>query len=409
MTSVVSSPALPDRDPEAGFSRERAGVAATFAAHAVMFGTLGPWMPQLKARSGLDSGDLGAALAGMAAGLVIGTRLAGPAVRRAGGRTAVRCGVPVLAAGLALLPLAHELAVLTAIFSLVGLAGGLLDVAMNDEAAEVERRHQRRLMSTMHGSWSVSVLAGAGLASIAISLGVPITAHLPLLAALLVAASAVPLSWLPSPRESQPGGADQVAGERPARMGRAALICLICAACFLTEGVATEWSAVYLRESVRAGAGTAGAAVVAFAGGMATSRFVGDRLAGRFDAAAIARVGAGAGALALAAGLALGGVAPSIAGLALLGLGIGPVVPLAFRAAGGIALGPARTALGVAVTCGYVGSIVGPLVVGLVADRVGLRAAFVIPVVTCSAAAIAAGALREPRAAAITSRAAPPR
>ncbi|HKE13785.1 MAG TPA: MFS transporter [Kofleriaceae bacterium] len=387
-------------------------MAATFAAHALMLGTLGPWMPQLKGRSGLDAGQLGAALAGMAVGMVLGTRLAGPAVRRVGGRAAVRVGVPVLAAGLALLPLARGLATLAAIFSLLGVAGGLLDVAMNGEAAEVERRHERRLMSTMHGTWSVSVLAGAGLASISISIGVPIAAHLPLLAALLVAASAVPLRWLPSPGAGQPGETAPAPAERGAAVGRAALLCVICGACFLTEGAATEWGAVYMRESVRSGAGIAGAAVVTFAGGMAASRFAGDRLAGRFEAATIARVGAGAGALALAVGLALGGVAASLAGFALLGVGIGQVVPLAFRAAGGIALGPARTALGIAVTCGYVGTIVGPLLVGLVADRVGLRAAFVIPVLTCSTAAIAAGALREPRAAPVTTRptveAAPP-
>jgi MFS family permease len=95
----------------------------------------------------------------------------------------------------------------------------------------------------------------------------------------------------------------------------------------------------------------------------------------------------------------------SIAGFAVVGVSLGPVVPLAFRAAGGAALRGGGSALGAAVTSGYVGSIVGPLLVGLVADQVGLRWAFAIPVVACALAASAAPALREPAPAV---RAAPP-
>lgn len=372
-------------------------MALTFATHAVMSGTLGPWIPQLKAQCRLDSSGLGLALAGMAVGLVVGTRLAGPAVRRAGGRAVVRCGVPVMAGGLALLPLAADLPALAAIFAVFGLAGGVLDVAMNGEVAEVERRHGRRLMSAMHGTWSASVLAGAGLATIGIHAGVPVGVHLPAVAALLVAASAAPLRWLPSPHSA--GQIDDGAAPAPddcAPLRRAVLLCLVSGACFLTEGVAIEWSAVYLREAVWVNAGTAGFAVVAFSGGMAASRFAGDRLSSRFDPALIARVGAGAGAVALAAALLVGGTAASLVGFVILGVGIGPVVPLAFRAAGQVVLAPGRSALGVAVTSGYLGSIVGPMAIGFVADGIGLRAAFIIPVLTCATAAIAAGAMREP-------------
>jgi MFS family permease len=77
----------------------------------------------------------------------------------------------------------------------------------------------------------------------------------------------------------------------------------------------------------------------------------------------------------------------------VLGLGLGTVVPAAFGAAGRIARSRGRTALAIVVTAGYVGSIVGPLVVGFVADRAGLRAAFTIPV---AAALVAALTLRTP-------------
>ena len=84
------------------FHRARVAVTATFASHAVVAGTLGPWIPQLKQRTGLDDGGLGLALAGSAIGLVAGTRIAGPILRAVGARRVLRVGVPVLTSGLLL-------------------------------------------------------------------------------------------------------------------------------------------------------------------------------------------------------------------------------------------------------------------------------------------------------------------
>ena len=64
---------------------------------------------------------------------------------------------------------------------------GLIDVAMNIEAVAVERRFERRVMSAIHGTWSVALFVGAALASAGIAAGVPIEIHLPISAALVVA------------------------------------------------------------------------------------------------------------------------------------------------------------------------------------------------------------------------------
>jgi fucose permease len=178
---------------------------------------------------------------------------------------------------------------------------------------------------------------------------------------------------------------------RRSSMARVVLVCLVAAASFLTEGIAADWSAVYLRESAGADAGTAGIGVVAFSAGMAISRFAGDRV--RADPALVVRVGTATAALVLGVALAVGETVPFIAALAILGLSLGPVVPLTFRSAGAIGLGPSRSALAVTVTAGYLGSIVGPLLVGLIADRTSLGAGFLVPVVACVAAAASASAL----------------
>jgi fucose permease len=251
----------------------------------------------------------------------------------------------------------------------------------------------------MHGTWSVAMLAGAALASVALAAGISIRLALPLVAALLVVGSFPLLRWLPSPHEARSEFTEVMSTEGGrSRMGRVLLLCLVAFGAFLTEGVAAEWSAVYLNESVGADLATAGLGVVAFSVGMTISRFTADRLSARFDPTALVRVGTTVAAVALITAVVVNEAIVAMAALTLIGLFVGPAVPLAFRAAGALVLRPGRTALGLVVTAGYVGSIVGPLVVGFTADGVGLRTAFAIPAATCLLAAVGASALSEERA-----------
>jgi MFS family permease len=378
--------------------RARVGVTTAFAAHAMLSGLLGPWIPRIKAQAGLDASGLGVALTGFAVGLLAGTRVADPAIRRWGGRRVVRGGIPTMGLGFALLPAAGSLASLTLLFFGIGLLAGLIDVAMNIEAVAVERRFDRRVMSAIHGTWSVALFVGAALASAGIAAGLSIGIHLPISAALVVAVSGVFLRWLPDAQEP----AKEARTGRPddpsvGRTGPSSvlLLCLVAAGSFLVEGIAVEWSAVFLRESVGADPGAAGLGVVAFSAGMAASRFVGDRLVARFGQSTVVRVGASSAFAALGAMLIVPRLLPSIAALGVVGLGLGPVVPLSFRTAGRTRRPGHASALPLVVTAGYSGSIVGPLLVGFIADLATLRVAFLVPVVACAVSALAAGATRD--------------
>jgi MFS family permease len=378
--------------------RARVGVTAAFAAHAMLSGLLGPWIPRIKAQAGLDASGLGIALTGFAVGLLAGTRVSDPAIRRWGGRRVVRGGIPTMGVGFALLPAARSLASLTLLFLGIGLLAGLIDVAMNIEAVAVERRFDRRVMSAIHGTWSVALFVGAALASAGIAAGLSIGVHLPISAALVVAVSGVFLRWLPDVGE--PAGEARTGRRDDPNVGRTGpslvlLLCLVAAGSFLVEGIAVEWSAVFLRESVGADPGAAGLGVVAFSAGMAASRFVGDRLVARFGQSIVVRIGASSAFVALGAMLIVPDVVPSIAAFGIVGLGLGPVVPLAFRTAGRTRRPGHASALPLVVTAGYSGSIVGPLLVGFIADLATLRVAFLVPVVACAVSALAAGATRD--------------
>src|SRR5918994_1090328 len=142
-------------------------VAASFLIHSTVSGTWAPRLPAIKESLDLSDGELGTALVGLAIGLVVGTRLAGLPVDRFGSRPMMRAGFPLLAGTLLLPGLAGNGATLFAALLVLGVASGALDVAMNAQGIEVERRLGRPILSGLHGLWSGGLGIGAGVAAIA--------------------------------------------------------------------------------------------------------------------------------------------------------------------------------------------------------------------------------------------------
>lgn len=157
----------------------------------------------------------------------------------------------------------------------------------------------------------------------------------------------------------------------------------------LAEGAMFDWSAVYLAGTLAAGPAVAAAGLAVFQGAMGTGRLAGDRLAQRLGPGVLA----GAGAVLAAAGLAAVAVAPTpgvaLAGLAVGGLGLASVFPLALRTAAARApAGEAAVALAAVSTTGYLGFMVGPPLIGGLAELGGLRTALGVVVALCVVAAV---------------------
>jgi MFS family permease len=363
--------------------------------HAAVSGSWGPRLPAIKEAIGLTQGQLGIALTGLAVGLFAGTRLAGRPIRHWGSRRVIRVGTLVLCATLVGPAIAGSLLWVTLSLFVLGAASGLLDVAINTNAVALERGFARPIMSSIHGTWSAGLLAGAGIAAGAAALSISPLVHFGVVAVALSAASALSLRDLLAPRSERPIPPPDPHPSRHVMRGTAlVLLGVVSFSSLVGEGAAADWSAVYLREDLGAGAGLAALAFVAFSLGMTACRFVSDRLIARFGPVAVV----GAGGLAGAAGLALGVLVPrpvaSIAAFAVLGAALAPVVPTAFSAAGNASHADQDAALGWIVTIGYLGSILGPILIGLTAEVASLRWGLAIPAVLGLAICAAAPSVR---------------
>jgi predicted MFS family arabinose efflux permease len=363
-----------------------------FATHAAVSATWGPRVVALRDAAGLSNGRVGLALGAIAVGLLAGTRLAGPLDARIGTERAIRLAAPL--ACLALVPpaFAHRFATLAVGLFVLGACGGLLDVAMNEHAVAVERASGRPLMSGIHGVWSGGMLAVSGVSAVAAGLGIGVEAHFTTVAVVGSVASAVALHDL------QPAG--PAAAERPPLLASAGqrrvalLVCAICFADYFSEGATADWSSVFLHDAAGASTGVAAMGFLAFAGGMTAARVVGDRLAARHGPVPLVRAGAVCAAAALAVAVLVPRTAVVLPAFAVIGAALAPIIPIAFSAAGNTAWRHGRTALPLAVTVAYCGSIAGPAAIGLVAGEIGLRAGVALPVALVLAIAALAGATR---------------
>lgn len=360
-----------------------------------LFAIWGVHIPTVKAAYGLDVGAVGALVLAAAMGSVIGLTQAGGLIARHGAPRIAAWGGLVSAAAIVLLLRMPGVFVLAALLAVFGLAMGLLDMAMNADASELERAAGQPLMSAFHGMFSLGGMAGAGAGGLMFRFGV--APQLQLLAVAIC--SAVLVAWSVRQMQVAPppgaGAAPPAHGRFVLPRGRLGLLGLLAALGFVVEGAIYDWSVLFMASERGAPQEQAALAYASFSAAMAATRFVGDRLRARWSAEGLLRASAALAALALALVLLSPSVPLALAGFALVGVGLANVVPVLFSAAAQVpGVSPAHGISAVAAV-GYCGFMVGPSVIGFVAHGSSLTAALGL-VVGCAVlqAALARRALR---------------
>ena len=341
---------------------------ATFLVFSVNGAMIGTWVahiPWLQGHLGISKATLGLCLLCMAAGALVSMPLTGHLIDRRPTATLTRSATLVFCLMPVLPLLATSPYMLGAILFAFGASNGAMDVAMNAHGVAIQKELDRPIMSSLHGGWSVGGFAAAGLVAVAAAAGLD-----PRVESLLVGVALLLLSlWITGRLGA--ANAHSSAGHGLALPTRPVI--LIGALCFLvmlTEGAIGDWSGIYLRQDAGASPAAAALAFSGFSLGMAIARLGGDVVNARIGAGRLLRAGTALVAIALGSVVLIGEMVPAVIGFALCGLGIANAVPLLFSAAGRIH--PPGPSLAAAFTLGYTGFVVGPPVIGLLSDQVGL-------------------------------------
>ena len=356
--------------------RAHAATLTIFFLTGFVYATWAARIPAIQEQLGLAAGELALAVLGLEGGAVAGLPAGGALTARLGSQRSLRLAFAIYPPALLGVALAPGLGWLALSLAVMAVSNSVIDVAMNAQGVELERRLGRPILGGLHAGHSFGVLAGglAGTAAAAVGLVVP--AHFAVGAALGLLGGLAAARWLVSePRH--PRAALLVRPTRPLLM-----LGLLGFCAFLTEGAANTWSAVHLASERGASAPVAAAGFTTFALTLALVRLVADRLVARFGRVRFVQ----ASGLVAAAGSAWSLLAPTpvlaLVGWAVLGAGLAGLVPTLIGAGPATSTTSGPVAIATVTTIGYLGSFTGPPLIGALAElsTLSLALAVLVPV-----------------------------
>ena len=363
--------------------------------------------PDIRDQLGASTAQMGFILFGLSVGSMVGILGSGPLVARWGTRRVISLGMLANVLGVAMVGLGAALgsgvlvAAGLAVFGL-GMGGG--EVALNIDGAEVERLFGRSVMPVMHGFFSFGTVVGAGVGMVLTAARFPVAAHLVIASAVMVGGLAVALRGIPAGfgRRSAPVPGDTTGGRtRPAvwRDGRLLLLGCVILALAMAEGTANDWLPLVMVDGHGFDAAWGSGVFAVFAASMTLGRFTGGRFVNRYGRTAVLVASSLVGAVGIAGVVFLDHGGAATAAVVLWGLGASLGFPVALSAAGAGATDPEQAAarVSVAATGGYLAFLVGPPVLGVLGENLGLRRALILVLVLVTLSALLAALSRTPR------------
>lgn len=351
----------------------RIAIQITFFINGFLYANWGSRLPRIQELYHADNGTIGIVLLASSLGAVGAMPFAGWVIIRHGSRKITLVTVLLYCILVPLIPIMPGIASLIAVYFLMGIATGMLDVAMNAQAVIVEGYYQKPIMTSFHAFFSIGMALGAWCGALFADIGIDLVYHF----SIVVILSLAGVAWAsrnfvqdkPDPSTRHEGPLFRLPNQALIGIG------IITFCCMLGEGAISDWSVNYMENITRASKTLAPIGLSAFATAMTLGRLFGDRLRAKLGDKKMITLGS----LLSTAGVLIPLIVPlpavAIAGFFITGLGLSTIVPIGYSIAGNTKDLPAGVGLAMVTTVGYSGFLFGPPIIGFIADWLTLRAA----------------------------------
>ncbi len=350
--------------------------AFVFASLNILLGTWVIYIPQVKARLGLDDGDLGVALFCYALGVMVMLPLIPLLTKKLGVGRATLFGLICFALAFIMPLVAETYPLLCGALLVTGAFSGGTDVAMNSLVSELEKTDGVSFMSAAHGFFSLGGVIGAGIGGLIMHyFSLPVYHMLVVSCIVLLINAYLCRQYVSIAGEHESSIKESFSFAKMSPLFGLAFIAFVVMG---SEGAIEHWSKLYMLEVVDVSTEQlAGYGFVIFSAAMTTGRFFGDGISDRFGSYRIISCGI------LLATIGFGFIlmasfAVTIFGFALVGLGLSVVIPELFRIAGQIQSVSASLAISFVSGLGFVGFLLGPVVLGYISDSANLHVSFTV-------------------------------
>ncbi|MCJ7843549.1 MFS transporter [Lederbergia sp. NSJ-179] len=337
--------------------------------------------PNIRDALGVSTAQMGWIIFGLSAGSIMGLLCASHFIARWGGRVIMLTGLGCSSIGLVVVGLGSSWlnnGIIVFIgLSLFGFGIGICDVAMNVEGTTIEHTIKKSILTSFHAVYSLGTFFGAIMGSLANKLHLSVMTHLSVIAIIVFVLIVYFFRFVPAgtgqDQNSDSNDPPMTTKERLAvwKEQRTVLIGIIVLGMAFAEGSAGDWLPLVMVDGYEKTPAQASFMYGLFVATMTISRGVGDLLLDRFGRVAILRVSAISAAVGLMIVIFSGNYYAAAIGIVFWGFGSAYGFPVGLSAAGDDPRGVAAR-VGAVTTVGYLAFLVGPPVLGAIAESTTL-------------------------------------
>lgn len=353
----------------------RIAVSVFFFSQGLCFSSWASRIPDIKASLGLNNAALGSILFALPAGQLTAMPFSGKLVTHFGSKKVLRVCLLIYAVGLTNMGLATQPWQLALALYVFGICGNMCNISVNTQAILTEQLYGRSIMTSFHGAWSSAGVAGAGIGLLMMGWHVTPYVHFWIIAGLVFVAVAFSQRYLQPHRSVAKQEKKKFFSKPNSVLVQLGVIAFCCMA---TEGAMFEWSGVYFQEILLAPKSLIIVGFFSFMTMMATGRFLGDKLIARYGKRKLLI----ASGILISVGLFTSVLFPYIItvslGFLIVGLGVSSVVPIIYSSAGKVPNVPPGIALASVSSISFFGFLIGPPVIGYIAEISSLRYSFAV-------------------------------
>ncbi|MFM2369083.1 MAG: hypothetical protein RL619_1383 [Bacteroidota bacterium] len=354
-------------------NRIRWAVSMFYFGMGLCFATWASRIPDIKTTLHLSESDLGTILFAVPLGQLIMMSFSGKLVTRFGSHRILPYSILMYAFSLTNLGLAQNAWQLGLGLFFFGIFANLTNISVNTQGVYTEGLFKRTIMSSFHGMWSLAGFTGAlvGLGMLALKLNT--YTHFLIVAAIAALLVAINFKFLIKAKETI-----RTEKKKGFRKPDSSLVMLgvIGFCCMASEGVMFDWSGVYFKDIVKAPGPLVILGYTSFMIMMASGRFFGDGLTHKFGRKTVMQISGCMISIGLFTAVFFPFIIPSTIAFMLVGLGVSTIIPTLYSIAGKHPTIPTGEALTAVSSVSFFGFLMGPPIIGYIAEAFGLRFSF---------------------------------
>jgi MFS family permease len=358
---------------ESYLNRIRWAVSLFYFGMGLSFSSWASRIPTIKAALHLSDGELGTILFALPVGQLTMMVFSGKLVTRFGSHRVLPFAILMYAFSLTNIGLAQNAWQLALGLVCFGIFGNLTNISVNTQGVYTEGLFRRTIMSSFHGMWSLAGFTGAlvGLAMLAFKIGT--YSHFLIVASVVIVLVAINFKYLVRAKERV-----AVEKKKTFRKPDKSLILLgVIGFCSMaSEGIMFDWSGVYFKDIVKAPGPLIVVGYTSFMIMMASGRFFGDRLINSYGRKKVMQISGVMISLGLFMAVFFPYIIPCTVAFMIVGLGVSTVIPTLYSIAGKHPTIPTGEALTAVSSVSFLGFLMGPPVIGHIAELFSLRFSF---------------------------------